>query len=60
MTNDNIAVEMLKDAFDDAFDTAPVEAVRSCFPAKRVESAAFLAMEEGLLLLDTRIFALFS
>jgi hypothetical protein len=47
MTDVNIAVEMLKDAFDDAFDTAfvlsadsdltaPVEAVRSRFPAKRV------------------------
>jgi hypothetical protein len=47
MTDVNIAVEILKDAFDDAFDTAfvlsadsdltaPVEAVRSRFPAKRV------------------------
>lgn len=47
MTDVNIAVEMLKDAFDDAFDTAlvlsadsdltaPVEAVRARFPAKRV------------------------
>jgi len=47
MTDVNIAVEMLKDAFDNAFDTAlvlsadsdltaPVEAVRARFPAKRV------------------------
>ena len=47
MTDVNLAVEMLTDAFDDAFDTAfvlsadsdltaPVEAVRSRFPAKRV------------------------
>ena len=47
MTDVNIAVELLKDAYDDAFDTAmvvsadsdlspPVEAVRSRFPDKRV------------------------
>lgn len=47
MTDVNIAVEMLKDAFADRFDTAlllsadsdltaPVEAVRSLFPDKRV------------------------
>ena len=47
MTDVNIAVEMLNDAYDDAFDTAmlvsadsdlsaPVEAVRARFPKKRV------------------------
>jgi uncharacterized LabA/DUF88 family protein len=47
MTDVNIAVELLKDAFQDAFDTAilvsadsdliaPVSAVRSLFPEKRV------------------------
>lgn len=47
MTDVNIAVEVLRDAYDDLFDTAliisadsdlapPVEAVRSKFPAKRI------------------------
>ena len=47
MTDVNIAVRLLSDAMDDAFDTAmivsadsdlvpPVEAVRARFPAKRI------------------------